>query len=495
MLDKAKKWLALQIDAENRFAKALADPEAAQADKLRTYLQRNVDTAFGREHGFSLLENYRDYAQAVPVHDYADLEPWIMRVRAGEPGVLTTDEVISVEETSGSSGGKKSIPFTESLRREFEESVGVWLSDLARHCPAAFHGRAYWSISPPVKSRGTTAGGLPVGVGSDLGYFSEESAALLAPMMAVTPELCSDASLDPASFWRATVAKLLSCQDLSLISVWSPNFFLILDREVRRFLGDDRFCWSDRWPKLAMLSCWSDAQSAMWLPAVRARLGEKVEIQGKGLLSTEGVVSIPLSTRVRDPVLALEAHFFEFRERHSGVVSLAHEVQAGQDYEVILTTGGGLYRYATGDLVRFGEDFTLRFLGRAGRSSDLVGEKLDEPQVVEALAGSSAARFLAAVQDEDEDEGGTGYRLYLSGSWNIEADVEDFRMRLERNVYYRQAIDLGQLRPLDLVVISDAQLSGLIEKLARKQKARMGDVKLPALFRLGELEDLTDGEW
>lgn len=135
---------------------------------------------------------------------------------------------------------------------------------------------------------------------------------------------------------------------------------------------------------------------------MRVRLGEAsdVQIQGKGLLSTEVVSSLPLATRSTDPTLALDAHFFEFRLRSDdssdGRMVRAHELQAGQEYEVVLTTGGGLYRYASRDVVRAGRGLTIRFLGRAGRSSDLVGKKLDQTQVNVALAGEQAARSLSA---------------------------------------------------------------------------------------------------
>jgi hypothetical protein len=487
MLANAGKWLASQAGAEERYAQARADPEIAQNEKLQRYLQRNADCDFGRKHRFSWLRSYEEFAAAVPLGDYRDFEPWIERIAAGEKKVLTAEPVIGVEETSGSSGATKWIPFTDSLRREFEGAVGVWLRDMARHCPEAVGGRAYWSISPPLKLRGKTNGGLPIGVGSDLGYFSDESAKLLMPLMAVSPDICNDYCAD--SFWQKTVDALLGCPDLALISVWSPSFFLTLDREVRERTGDDDFVWSHRWPNLAMLSCWTDAQSAMWLPMVRERLGQ-VPIQGKGLLSTEGVVSIPLSTQASDPMLALDAHFFEFRERHTDTIALAHELQSGQEYEVILTTGGGLYRYVTGDLVLVGDNFSLRFAGRAGSSSDMVGEKLDDAQVTAALAGVAGGLFVAAMCDDSA----AGYRVFVSEFADADAVAAGVEAQLNENAYYQQAIELGQLRPLEAQTISAWGLSELVEQLARRQNARLGDVKLPSLFRTGELEGLLGGK-
>jgi hypothetical protein len=58
-------------------------------------------------------------------------------------------------------------------------------------------------------------------------------------------------------------------------------------------------------------------------------------------------------------------------------------------YRVLVTTGGGLYRYDLGDVVEvvgfLRECPLLKFRGRHGSGSDLVGEKLNERHVRECL--------------------------------------------------------------------------------------------------------------
>src|SRR5262249_44043144 len=64
------------------------------------------------------------------------------------------------------------------------------------------------------------------------------------------------------------------------------------------------------WPHLCLLSMWTDAQAQRFIPPVVQRFAG-VEIQGKGLLATEGVVSVPLF-EAPAPVLAIRSHFYEF---------------------------------------------------------------------------------------------------------------------------------------------------------------------------------------
>jgi hypothetical protein len=119
-----------------------------------------------------------------------------------------------------------------------------------------------------------------------------------------------------------------------------------------------------------------------------------VLIQGKGLLATEGVVSVPLVEH-GSCVAAATSHFFEFMEHLGSPPRLLHELEENHEYAVLLTTGGGLYRYRLGDRVRvvgFASNTPLlEFLGKEDGISDLCGEKLSP-----AFVGS----ILAELSDE-----------------------------------------------------------------------------------------------
>ena len=144
------------------------------------------------------------------------------------------------------------------------------------------------------------------------------------------------------------------------------------------------------WPKLALISCWADAGAGGYYEALQSLL-PTVEIQPKGLLATEGCVSLPLLGRP-GAALALRSHFFEFQPVDAPHdIRLAHELEPGGRYRVILTTGGGLYRYELRDeveVVGFANRCPLlRFLGKSDCIGDLVGEKLSEPHVRAVLHG------------------------------------------------------------------------------------------------------------
>ena len=433
-------------------------------DRLRADLEKRADTEFGKAHGFSGIRSEREFREAVPVRNYDGYGSWIGRVAAGEKNILPCGEVLAFERTSGSGGGEKLIPVTEGLREDFAHGLAAWLGGWRRDCPEVFDGRAYWAISPPGIAGGTTAGGLPVGMDSDGEYFPQRIGAALGGWL-VVPELSGKAE----DVFRETAEKLLEAPDLSLVSVWSPTFLLGIDAEISR-LRPGR-TWSELWPGLALVSCWADAASARWIPVLRERLGG-IRIEPKGLLATEGITSIPVGGNAR---LAQECHYHEIIVGEGNHLP-QENLRVGMECEVLLTTSGGLMRYRSGDRVKVcGFDAVgvpqLRFLGRTGMVCDLVGEKLSEKSVADALAG--ARGFLAA------DSAAPGYELWLE-----ETDLAPGVLgSLRENPYFRQALDLGQLEPVRSMPLREGWATVLSVALAKRQGCRIGDVKLPVLLK------------
>lgn len=432
--------------------------------RLRGLLEKHADSAFGRHHGFSAIRSLEDFREAMPPMDYEAHRSWVERAAAGEKRVLGCDEPIGFERTSGTSSRAKWIPVTPGLQEEFARGLAAWFRGWERRCPELFAGRAYWAISPPGMIPETTAGGLPVGMAGDGAYFPSEVGERLAEWL-VVPELSGEA----ADVFDETAATLLATPDLSVVSVWSPTFLLGIDAAVRKLRGD--LTWREIWPRLVLVSCWADGSSAAWIPRLRERLGG-IPIEAKGLLATEGITSLPDGIDGR-PRLAGECHWHEFLDE-AGQFTASSDLMLGGIYEVLLTTGGGLFRYRSGDRVRVdgrGADGLPRlfFIGRAGTASDLVGEKLDELQVLEAMVGHG---FLVA------DPKRPGYDMWLE----VPARAATAERLLRRNPYLDQALALRQLSPMVVRKLPDGWCFRLTSALASHRGCRLGDVKPPVLI-------------
>jgi hypothetical protein len=116
-------------------------------------------------------------------------------------------------------------------------------------------------------------------------------------------------------------------------------------------------------------------------------------LRDMGVHSTEGHC-VAFCLRSEQPGLALSIHrnFYEF-VGEAGDCRLAHELERGKTYRLVMTTRHGLYRYDSRDLVEVVGDIhgvpIIELRGRDGASS-LVGEKLTEAQITDAVAAALA---------------------------------------------------------------------------------------------------------
>jgi hypothetical protein len=463
-------WLASSLPASLAFHRDLHRVGEVQEELLLRILRRNANTAFGLAHGFASIRSLREYQQRVPVRTY-DEYPELR----GDAGALTSSPVTHYETTSGSSGAAKRIPFTRDLRTELGRAIAPWVVDLFAEHPGAFAGEAYWSVSPVLAEES--------GFAADEDYLGPLRSNLVRAVQAVPRDVRFIPDVD--AFRRATLDHLLRCPTLSLISVWHPSFLLLLMQGIE---DTERL-----WPKLRVISCWSDANAARDAARV-AELFPHAHVQPKGLLSTEGVVSIP-SRGAAAPALAYRSHLIELRDTRDGRVIGASEAEVGARYQVILTTGGGLYRYDTEDLVEIAgfRDACplLRFVGRARHVADHYGEKLHELFVRERLdvvLGDLPVTFAMLACE------GHAYALFIESRADDSALItaaSALDETLRENVHYDYCRRLGQLQPLRVFRISRDGSTTVL----RHSRQRLGDVKPAALDARDGWGSRFEGTW
>src|SRR5438045_3835272 len=123
-------WYLLCLGEGLAFRLALRDVAGVQQRLLLRLLRRNADTEYGRRYGFATIRSVADYQARVPLSTYDDYRDAVERIGAGQSRVLTRDPVLMLEPTSGSTAPTKRIPYTASLRAEFQRAVAPWIADL-----------------------------------------------------------------------------------------------------------------------------------------------------------------------------------------------------------------------------------------------------------------------------------------------------------------------------------------------------------------------------
>lgn len=493
---------------EHYFA-SLADPETAQWEQLLAILKTSENSEWGRRYNFANIRTISDYQSAVPITNYDEIATAIQRITNGEQSVLFAGNTLFMEKTGGSTGGEKLIPWNQHTLHALQRGLNPWLHNLLTSRPGILRGKSYWSISPALRhATHHNESSIPVGIENDALFFGETMAQLLQQVL-VTPASTATTSF---SRWRyATLKCLLTEENLSFISIWSPTFLsellqwfaingqpLIDDiaadghsaraKQLTEARAHSPLDATRIWPKLDTVSCWTQG-SARQFVAELAQYLPGVHIQGKGLLATENIVTLPIEGAMA-PALAINSGFYEFMD-DSGNTLTCSELDIGKIYEVLITTWGGLYRYRPGDRVQVAgwmkNTPLLDFVGRAGLVSDLCGEKLDESFVCSALekAGINRSGFSMLLPVMTP----RGYELILDkAQWNHQA-AGDFAQRVEqqlqKNPQYHYAVTIGQLQPLCAVRVTSPWMQ--YRKFMLNKGARLGDIKPPVLSTHPEL--------
>ncbi len=485
---------------------------------LKTILRHNRKTDFGQRHAFTEIDSIRAYRENVPVTSYEDYQPAIDRIANGEKHVLTRNSVQKLEPTGGSTGSSKRIPYTEDLLRRFQQGIRPWVVNLFLTYPGLFRGKAYWAISPAQQQQEETPGGIPVGFDRDSEYLSSGMSSLIEQILAVPHDVKALSRMD--SFRYVTLLFLLSCRELTLMSVWHPTFLTLLldplssweDRLIRdlqegtiqrapsgipeplrskleqqlqadpsrarelAFLFEGNYPDATRsdetnrrtlyeriWPELTVISCWADGPAERFVEDIRKRF-PGVNLQPKGLVATEGILTVPIGDGQRK-LPALDAHFLEFRdssESDERSIRTVDELEEGQSYSVILTNGGGLYRYQLFDRVtvtdHYGACPVLQFDGKEDHVSDLFGEKLNA-KYVEGAVQNAFSRLNGATPDfwflsPVNENGQYAYALFVRLPESVPTDrLRAIRSSLEESLrtnypydYCRELKQLASVR-------------------------------------------------
>ncbi len=530
-------WQATCLPAWHGFLRATTRVKGIQCKFLMDYLRRNRHTDYGDRFKFGSMSSIDAYQRSVPLTTHDNYTEAIEEISQGRQRVLTTSPVLMLEVSSGSTAASKLIPYTMQLRSEFQRGIECWIYSLFRHSPDLKNGPAYWSITPLTDGRRFTSSGIPIGFEEDSAYLGSAGKYLVDSALAVPSEV--KYIPDVTTFRYVTLLFLLRQPELRIISVWNPTFLSLLlaplsewweslandiahgtltspstldpclhqtllsqlppdPRRAGALAVIEPSDYQAIWPSLGLISCWMDGPTARYVEALKAQF-PNVRFQGKGLVATEAFVSFPV-TGVTGAVLAVTTHFFEFLPVNKQTYQvlpdepkLAHELDRGQTYAVVVTTGGGFYRYQLQDLVEVVDYMEqapcLRFLGKTDQVSDWFGEKLNEHFVAETLDkifhkhGLSPVFAMLAPDDATED---FRYTLYLEHPSDLQsigmltglrADLDG---NLRRNFHYNYCRELGQLAYPKIFLVAQGGMETYLEA-CQSRGQRLGNIKPPTL--------------
>ncbi|MBI5763795.1 MAG: GH3 auxin-responsive promoter family protein [Planctomycetes bacterium] len=508
-----------------RFFRAVDRATRTQDRLLFEILSASSDSDYARNHGLSSARTYRDYADRVPIQTYADLAPYIDRVRSGVVRALFSpgERILMFALTSGTTAQSKYIPITQRALADCRAGWNIWgLKAILDHDGCLL--RHIVQVTSPMNDHAAPSG---VPCGAITGMLAATQKKLVRKYY-TSPLSIAGIADTTAKYY--TIMRLAVPNDVAWLVTANPATLLALARnadenrealirdirdgtlnptmnvepQIRNALAPrlspdpararnlekivqrtGRLLPKDYW-RLGFLAHWTGGTMGLYRSQFPALFGN-VPARDIGLIASEGRMSIPLEDSTASGVLAVTSQFFEFIPADEygtakPTVLRCHELSEGGEYFLLLTNFSGLFRYDLGDRVRvtgrMGQAPMIEFLSRDAHTASMAGEKLTEDQVVMAMqsaAGNEASitNFVLAPRWADIPF----YRLYVE--MNASKDAKDLAKKLDRalgeiNIEYESKRKSLRLGPVDVVTLPTNRLTERNREL-RAKRARTAE--------------------
>ncbi len=433
--------LSAQLEADVQQARKV------QEELLFEMLEANKDTPFGREHDFSNIKTVEDFKRKVPFTTYDDYAGYIYEVMEhGTRGVVTTEEIVHFNETSGTMGNPKGIPYTKRMAEVLMGYSGAYtyyvtaqatgdklaggrmFTMMESHFSTLKSGITFGSLSckaiaenRPFLTATTTSPDEAVFAkpGTDTRYLHarfaiEESdirdisVVFITGILDLMRYIEDNWELLVRDIEQGTIDASIQMDDdvrAGLLARIEPNPARAAELRAIFEQGFDKPVATSMWPNLTVVRSVAGGGFTPYTQRLRRFIGPDVHILYTGYSASEGAFSVPFEIDNPASVLLPRSVYFEFvplddpdYEHTLGV----EDLEEGRDYEVIITSRSGFYRYKMRDAIHCvghkGAMPTMEFLYRIDQTVNMHGEKTTE-MVLRKVADKVAERMGLELVD------------------------------------------------------------------------------------------------
>jgi len=352
-------------------------PQEVQTELLADLLQKAQNTETGLRYDFKNIKGYSEFRNTVPLSTYETLAPQIERCRKGEQNIFWPTPIKWFAKSSGTTNAKsKFIPVSTEALEDCHYKAGKDMLSL------------YFNNNPDsqlLSGKCLRLGGSHELYHENNSYFGDLSAIIIQNMpfwaeLSSTPGSKTSLISEWETKMKAIVSETLPEKVTSLAGV--PSWMLIL---LQRVLEETK----------------SETLSAVWPEAevyfhgginfkpyreIYKRLFPRDGFQFYEIYNaSEGFFGIQDRNDADDLLLMLDyGIFYEFIPFQAGGTHsepeaiLLKEVELDTNYELVITTNAGLWRYRIGDTIRFTclSPYRIQVTGRTKSHINAFGEEL-----------------------------------------------------------------------------------------------------------------------
>nr|WP_294493716.1 GH3 auxin-responsive promoter family protein [uncultured Anaerosporobacter sp.] len=507
--------LYLQIISEGtlykkEFDEIAKNPGVYNTNLLLNILQSNASTEFGQLHNFAFITSVEQYKNSMPITGYDNYDPFIKRmIQEQQDNLLTSYPIRHYMESSGTQGTAKYLPLSnpsKEIIHTLSKQLFSRIYDLMGD--AWTYHKLLLLIVPADKTLNEYADRNSLSTELFIGIFEENmSDFVVSPMLAYEKGRTVD-----TQYLHAMFALL----DANMCSIFSPFMSFILEfihyvninkemliQNIEMGIIDDSINISEEdcatllstikpnkeraaqlreifeayptswpkkvWPNLELILSTCSGSFLECTEVVRTYVGNEVNILGLGFGSSECVFSMPVELNQNDAVLLPHTGFFEFlplgENDYTKTLTL-DEIEVGKDYEILVTTISGLYRYQMRDAVTVTGTYLntpkIQFSHRIDQTVNIFGEKTSElllRKIVYDMASENGLSIYNFSVYPDTTSAPMRYVFFIEftdDALNISAEQmqESMEKKLRgANFLYDLFASSGKLAPLEIHIL------------------------------------------
>ncbi len=380
----------------NQIEQFMLKPHETQETVFKKLLETAKPTEWGKKYGYGQIKNHEQFKQQVPISTYEDLFPYIERTMKGEQNLLWPTEIKWFSKSSGTTNARsKFIPMSKESIDDCHLKGGKDMVSV------------YVNQFPETKF--TTGKNLGIGGSYQVSeqnphmYYGDISAVLMKhlPFWAGfkrAPEL--DIAL--MSQWEEKIEKMARATMKENITTIAgvPTWTIVLLERILELTGKKNI--KEVWPNLELFT-----HGAVAFGPYQETFDKLIDPNGMHYMeiynASEGFFGMQDQKHSKDMLLMLDYGIFyefvpmsEWGKDNPKTIGL-DEVELDTNYALIISTNGGLWRYAIGDTIKFTSKFPYR-IKISGRTKHFINAFGEEVIIENAEAGIAKACETTGAQ-------------------------------------------------------------------------------------------------
>lgn len=352
-------------------------PFDIQQETLFKLLDKAAETEWGKKYDFASVENIEEFQRRIPIRTYEDIKPYIYRLRDGENNLLWPGEIKWFAKSSGTTSDKsKFIPVSKESLEECHFRGGRDVLAIYTHNNPE---------SKIFSGKGLTLGGShKIDNFNNQSYYGDLSAILIENLPFWT-EFIRTPSFEVALLdkWEEKLEKI--AKETTQVNVTNiagvPSWNLVMIKYILQYTNKDNLL--EVWPNLELF-----IHGGVSFTPYKEQFKKLIPYERMNYLeaynASEGFFAIQDEPKKSDMLLMLDyGIFYEFIpineiNKDTPKAFTVADVKLNENYAMVITTNGGLWRYLIGDTVKFTSLYPHKIIisGRTKHFINAFGEEV-----------------------------------------------------------------------------------------------------------------------